>query len=101
MVDFSQFSEMNLRLKVDVGAASYWSELTQIQTLDNLFSKGIITDAVTYLENIPSAYVKNKQKIIEGLKEQQMQAAGGQMGEELMAGLTPDEQAVVQQRRNQ
>lgn len=97
MVDFSQLSEMNLRLKVDVGAASYWSELTQIQTLDNLFSKGIIADPVTYLENIPSAYVKNKQKIIEGLKEQQMQAAGGQMGEELMAGLTPEEQAVVQQ----
>lgn len=97
MVDFSQLSEMNLRLKVDVGAASYWSELTQIQTLDNLFSKGIIADPVTYLENIPSAYVKNKQKIIEELKERQMQAAGGQMETELMEGLTPEEQAVVQQ----
>ena len=89
---------------VPCAVADRWRDLRgcpQIQTLDNLFSKGIITDAVTYLENIPSAYVKNKQKIIEGLKEQQMQAAGGQMGEELMAGLTPDEQAVVQQRRNQ
>ena len=41
-VDFSRIGNLNLRIKVDIGAAAYWSELTQVQTLDNLFSKGII-----------------------------------------------------------
>lgn len=70
--DFSTVRWEELTFHIDVGASSYWSELTQIQTLDNLFSKGIITDAVTYLEGIPDQYVKGKNKIIQKLKEQQM-----------------------------
>ena len=68
--DFSRVKYDEMRLKVDVGASAYWSELMQIQTLDNLFAKGIITDAITYLEGIPDTYVKNKNKIIQKLKEQ-------------------------------
>lgn len=75
--DFSQINYDALSLKVDVGAASYWSELMQIQTLDNLFSKGVIGDAVTYLEGIPDPYIKNKHKIIAKLKEQQELAGKG------------------------
>ncbi|MBN3024903.1 hypothetical protein JXX19_00525 [Ruthenibacterium lactatiformans] len=37
--NFSQLKGMNLRLNVEVGAATYWSELMQVQTLDNLFAK--------------------------------------------------------------
>ena len=68
--DFSKVDYDAMEVNVDVGAASYWSELMQIQTLDNLFAKGIITDAVTYLESIPSQYIPNKNKIIAKLKEQ-------------------------------
>ncbi|MBR5272404.1 MAG: hypothetical protein IKU25_03295 [Clostridia bacterium] len=67
--DFSRMSESSVELKVDVGAATYWSELMQMQTLDNLFSQGIITDAVTYLEQVPDRYVRGKAKLIESLKE--------------------------------
>ena len=67
--DFSRVSEREVTLKVDVGAATYWSELMQMQTLDNLFRQGIITDAVTYLEQIPDRYVRGKAKLIEHLKE--------------------------------
>lgn len=73
-VDFSTFDTINYDTNVDVGASSYWSEMMQVQTMDNLFSKGIITDAVTYLESIPAKYIKGKDKIIEQVKEQQLMA---------------------------
>lgn len=69
--DFSEFDTINYDLNVDIGAASYWSELTQMQTMDNLFRAGIITDAVAYLESIPAKYLRNKDKLIESIKEQQ------------------------------
>ena len=85
-LDFGQIENLNLKIKVDVGAAAYWSELTQIQTLDNLFDKKIITDPVEYLEAIPDRYVKNKNKIIESIKTQQamqQQATAAQQQEPL------------------
>ena len=66
--DFSQLNDLFLKLNVDVGASSYWSELAQVSTIDNLFSQGIIQDAVLYLESIPDGYIKNKQKLISELK---------------------------------
>ena len=54
-----------MQLTIDIGQGSYWSELTQISTLDNLMANKIIPDAVTYLEAIPDGYIKNKQKIID------------------------------------
>ena len=62
---------MNYELNVDMGDSAYWSEITQVNTLDNLFNKGILTDAVTYLENIPDKYVKGKQKVIDSVKRSQ------------------------------
>lgn len=73
-IDYTMYDSANLDLKVDVGAASYWSELMQIQTLDNLFEKGILNDAVMYLEGIPDQYIKGKNKIIAKLKERQQMA---------------------------
>lgn len=75
MVDFSQLGDMNLQLKVDVGASAYWSEIMQVQTMDAMFRAGIITDAVTYLEHIPDGYIKGKNKLIDELKQQQEQMA--------------------------
>ena len=86
LVDFSSLPYDAMDLKVEVGSAAYWSELTQIQTTDNLFAKGVITDAVTYLEAIPDAYVKNKQKIIDQLRERERQAAAMQLSPMDQAG---------------
>jgi len=61
-------------INVEVGASSYWSELMQIETADNLLSKGVINDAVTYLESIPDRHVKDKDKIIRSLKLARAQA---------------------------
>lgn len=69
--DFSRLDDLYLKLNVEIGASAYWSELMQVQTLDNLFDRGIIQDAATYLESIPDGYIKNKQKLINQIRELQ------------------------------
>ena len=79
IIDFSALNTDAMELNIEVGSASYWSELTQIQTADNLFSRGIITDAQLYLDSIPDKYIRNKQKIIDNIEQmQQMQAMQAQ-----------------------
>ena len=73
-VDFSQITPDSMELNVDVGAASYWSELMQMQTMDNLMRMGILPDVTTYLESIPEGYLHGKNKIIKKIKEMQEQA---------------------------
>ncbi len=68
-IDFSSVDCNALSLDVNVGASAYWSELTQINTLDNLFAKGVINDALLYLESVPDGYVRNKSKILQKLRE--------------------------------
>lgn len=69
-VDFGTIDE-NAKLVVDIGPSEYWSETAQMNTMDNLFEKGIINDAIMYLENIPGRVLPNKNKIIKLLKEKQ------------------------------
>ncbi len=69
--DFAALAHQDTSIRVDIGSASYYSEVMQVQTLDNLFQKGIISDAVTYLEGIPDRYVRGKAKILERLRAQQ------------------------------
>lgn len=73
-VDFSVLRNANFDLDVSIGQSSYWSEQTQVQTMDNLFDKGIITNPITYLEGIPDKYIPNKTKLIDELKNQQAEA---------------------------
>ena len=73
VLDYSVLKDMQLKLSVDIGATSYFSELAGIATLDNLFSKGILQDAVIYLESLPRGAVPNREKIISQIKEQQEQ----------------------------
>ena len=77
LFNFSEEDAAELRLRVDVGSAAYWSELMQVQTMDNLFRNGIITDVVTYLEGIPEQYLKNKSKLIAKVKNRQAEAMIG------------------------
>ena len=85
--DFSSVDYDGMQMKVDVGSSAYWSELMQIQTMDNLFQKGIIADAVTYLEGIPDTYLKNKNKILSQLRQRQAQM---QTQLQMLQGGVPD-----------
>ena len=75
LFDFSALDPAALRLNVEVGASSYWSELKQMTTLDNLFAKGVLSDALLYLESVPDGYIRNKRAMIERLR------AGDPVGE--------------------
>ncbi|MEA5050982.1 MAG: hypothetical protein VB021_05865 [Oscillospiraceae bacterium] len=68
LVDFSAIDPGALSLTVEVGPSAYWSELTQIGTLDNLFAKGVISDALLYLESVPDGYIRNKQRLMRALR---------------------------------
>ena len=65
--DFSELKKVQLAIKQDVGASSYWSEMANVQTLENLLMNGHI-DAVQFLERIPNGYVAKKQELIQQLK---------------------------------
>jgi hypothetical protein len=59
-IDFNAIDYDSLKIRVDIGEASYWSEIMQTQTMDNLFAKGLIPDASTYIKSIPDRYLPNK-----------------------------------------
>lgn len=94
-LDFSQIDDEALDLRVDIGAASYWSEVAQLQTMDNLFAKGIVTDAVTYLEGIPAQYLRNKNQIIAKLRAHTENYTGDAMQLAGMMGGIGDEVPVM------
>lgn len=86
--DFSILNEIPMSLKLDVGASAYWSEITTVQTLDNLLMQGKI-ELVDYLERIPEGYVSKKQELIDKLKGMQMQMTGQAANSPVM-GQGPD-----------
>lgn len=72
--DFGVLREMPMRLKLDVGASSYWSEVASIQTLSNLLERGSI-DIVDFLERIPSGYIADQEKLLAKYRRMQGPAA--------------------------
>ncbi len=84
--DFSILNDYVLRLKADVGASAYWSELTNTTTLSNLFESGLI-EPVTYLESIPEGQLPQKNRIVSEakvrLEKQEAENAGAASGETL------------------
>ena len=65
--DFAGLREIPMRLKLDVGASAYWSEIASAQTLDNLLAGGQITLG-EYLERIPDEYVTDREGLIKAVK---------------------------------
>ena len=62
--DFSTLKGFPVAIKQDVGASSYWSEMANMQTLDNLLMNKQIT-LKQYLERLPSGYISKKQELIQ------------------------------------
>ena len=69
--DFAQLRNFPVAIKQDVGASSYWSEMANMQTLDNLLMNHHIT-LEQYLERLPSGYISRKQELIKQIKAQSM-----------------------------
>ena len=59
-----------MSIKLDVGGSAYWSEIAQMNTLDNLLINKDI-NVVDYLERIPNGYISNQQQLIDTLRQRQ------------------------------
>lgn len=78
--DFAQLKNFPVAIKQDVGASSYWSEMANMQTLDNLLMNHHIT-LQQYLERLPSGYISKKQELIQQVKAMSaMPPTGGATG---------------------
>ena len=71
LFDFSRLKDMWLHIKIDVGNASYFSEVASVQTLDNLLNNGFI-EFVEYLRRIPDEIIPNKQELITSIEQNDM-----------------------------
>lgn len=69
--DFSILKDLQLAIKQDVGASSYWSEMANVQTLENLMMNDRI-DTVDFLERLPNGYLVKRQELIDKLKAKNM-----------------------------
>ena len=97
MFDFSILKDVSLNTKINVGEATYWSEITNVQTLDNLLASQHI-DIIQYLERLPGEYLPQKEKQIDELREaQQMAKQMAQQQAEAQAKADADKAANAEQ----
>ena len=69
--DFSALRGGDMKMKVEVGEASYWSETVQTVTNDRLVETGLIADPLLYLQNVPDQHMKGKRGLMRALKKRQ------------------------------
>lgn len=67
--NFNQFKNKWLNVKADVGASAYYSEIANLQTLDNLLVSEKIS-FLQYLERLPENIINDKRGLIAELKQQ-------------------------------
>ena len=72
LYDFSQLQQMDLAVNIEVGAASYWSELMESTTLSNLYTAGVI-DGEMYIEHLPDGVLSQKQSILDAIRKRKAQ----------------------------
>ena len=95
--NFDDLQKMKFRLKIEVGASSYWSELASIETLDRLLQQEAITFK-QYLERIPVGLITQKQSLLEEIKNKDVkqQFIFEQLAK-FVDGLPPEQQQAIQQ----
>lgn len=74
LFDFGILEQVPMSIKLDVGGSAYWSEIAQMNTLDNLLMQGQI-NIVDYLERVPNGYISNQQELVQTLRERLGMAA--------------------------
>jgi hypothetical protein len=62
--DFSTLGEIPCSIDIDAGASSYWSEIANMQTLDNLLMQGKIPTS-EYLRRLPNGQLTDRESLIE------------------------------------
>jgi hypothetical protein len=94
--NFDELKNMWLHVKADVGAASYFSEIASLQTLDNLLNTGLI-EFVDYLKRVPDEIIPNKQELINDIENKDIyKQALYNLMQQFMMNLPPEQQAYLQ-----
>lgn len=90
--DFRELKTTPMTMRLDVGASSYYSELSVVQTLNNLVINKIITPK-QFFQCIPDTYLPMRRQILEELQasEQAQQAQSPAPEEET---IIPQEQEI-------
>ena len=61
--DFSTLRDVPCSIDLDAGASSYWSEIANMQTLDNLLMQGKIPTS-EYLRRLPNGQITDRERLI-------------------------------------
>ena len=87
--DFSMLKDIPCAIDLDAGASSYWSEIANMQTLDNLLMQGKISTS-EYLRRLPNGQITDRESLIAVTKAaeqgQMLQMMGGAPTEEAGMG---------------
>ena len=74
--DFSTLRDVPCSIDLDAGASSYWSEIANMQTLDNLLMQGKIPTS-EYLRRLPNGQITDREQLIAITEAaERMQSAG-------------------------
>ena len=68
----SDYKDMKMNLKIDIGASSQFSEITNLNMLNAWLDKDRVT-FIEYLERLPQGSVTKKQQLIDTRKKQEQQ----------------------------
>lgn len=91
--NFADLRISDIKIEVEVGTSAYWAEITQVQTIDNMYRAGIIPDPITYLEQLPTGILPSKDDIIDAIRriQQEQQMMAQMAGQQGVPGQSPDE----------
>jgi len=95
----SDYKDINMNLKIDVGASSQFSEINNLNMLNMWLDKQLIS-FVEYLERLPQGSVTNKQQLIDA-KKQQAQAQQDMQAQQMEQDRMRQEQEQVTNVNNQ
>lgn len=62
-IDFEMLKKIPCGIDLDAGASAYWSEIANMQTLDNLLMQGKIPTS-EYLRRLPNGQISDREKLI-------------------------------------
>lgn len=97
--DFSRLKKIWLNIRVDVGAATAYSEIAMMQTLDNMREAGII-DAIDWLERTPDKMIPRKQDLLQKLRAALSKQDGTPAGQALPDSQISAQTEAIQQQIN-
>lgn len=81
--DFSVLKQIPCSIDLDAGASSYWSEIANMQTLDNLLMQKLIPTS-EYLRRLPNGQISDREKLVAIVEAQERGAA---VTPEMLTGL--------------